>query len=110
MTIHLDFNILLPLFDLGHVIHLFETFQHEIKEVSDICEDISILKLVKLRGAILDMFIQSLHHAFLQGYSMALTQEVISHQAFQSIDKGHILSESSDEVRQLYLIIIRKMG
>ena len=40
--------------------------------MSEIAKDLAKFKIVKLRGAIIDMFREGQKHAFLKGYSMAL--------------------------------------
>ena len=110
MTIYLNLYVLFLLFYLINICQFFKAFQSEVKEGTEVCEYFTVLELINFRGAAFDVLRKGQHNTLLQCNTVALTEEVISHKALESIDKRHILSESSNEIRQFDFIIFSEMS
>ena len=110
MAVDLHLDIFLTFLYFFHVCYFFHCFDCKIHEISEIGEDLPVFKFVKFRSATFDVFRKNQHKAFLKGNAVALTEEVVSHQTFDSVGQRHVLGEASDEVGKFKLIISREMS
>lgn len=110
VAVDLYFYIFFSFFNFNHVCHLFETLNYVVHEVSKMTENVFVFELIHLGSATLEIVAQCLHETFLNGNSMALTSEVVVHEALKTIDQRHILSESPYECSQLELVVLSEMG
>ena len=110
MTIWLHLDIFLALFDLLHICQFLHALEYVIHKISEMSENVVKFELTQLRTASLNVMRNSKQQTFLYSNTMALANEIISHQTFQSIHQRHIFGQSSDEIRQFNFIILRQMS
>ena len=86
-----DYHTFLLFNNFVNVRHVFEGFHNEIKKISKVNKYWWVFQCIHFRFAVLNILGKCEHESFLNGYSMALTQKCLFHQAFESVDKRHVL-------------------